>query len=461
MIADLKPYAEHKESGLSWLGRIPSHWTSGPGFAAFREKQVKNTGLQETTVLSLSYGRIVVKPAERLYGLVPDSFETYQIVEPGDIIIRPTDLQNDWSSLRVGLVRNRGIITSAYLCFRTTGTLSSEYGAQLLHAFDLMKVFYGLGSGLRQNLAWGDFKRMLIFIPPPGEQAAIVRFLNWANERLERAIRAKRKVIVLLNEQKQAIIHRAVTRGLDPSVPLRPSGIRWLGDIPQHWEVVRSRRLFAARKELARPNDVQLSATQAYGVIPQDEFERRVGRRVVKISMHLDKRKHVERDDFVMSMRSFQGGLERAWAEGAIRSSYVILRPSESVVVDFFTYVLKSRGYIGALQCTADFIRDGQDLTEANFRAVDLPLPPRTEQAQIADYIERATSRLIDDASRLEREIELLREYRTRLVADVVTGKLDVREAAARLPNEAPLDTIAEDADQGDEAETAVEEAAV
>jgi type I restriction enzyme S subunit len=156
------------------------------------------------------------------------------------------------------------------------------------------------------------------------EQAAIVRFLDWATGRLERAIRAKRKVIALLNEQKQAIIHRAVTRGLDPSVPLKPSGVPWLGDIPQHWDVVRSRRFFSARKELALPDDVQLSATQAYGVIPQDEFERRVGRRVVKIFMHLEKRKHVEREDFVMSMRSFQGGLERAWTSGAIRSSYVV-----------------------------------------------------------------------------------------------------------------------------------------
>ena len=116
---------------------------------------------------------------------------------------------------------------------------------------------------------------MPISLPPPDEQAAIVRFLDWANGRLERAIRAKRKVIALLNEQKQAIIHRAVTLGLDPSVPLKPSGIPWLGDIPQHWEVVRSRRLFQASARTSRcPDDVQLAATQAYGVIPQDEFER-------------------------------------------------------------------------------------------------------------------------------------------------------------------------------------------
>ena len=148
MLSDLEPYPEYKDTGVPWLNRVPRHWSTGPGFAAFREKQIKNIGMREKTVLSLSYGRIVVKPPEKLHGLVPDSFETYQIVDPGDIIIRSTDLQNDWNSLRVGLVRDRGIITSAYLCFRTTAGLTPEYGHQLLHTFDLMKIYYGLGSGL-------------------------------------------------------------------------------------------------------------------------------------------------------------------------------------------------------------------------------------------------------------------------------------------------------------------------
>jgi len=206
----LKPYSEYKDSGAASLGQVPGHWEIGPGFAAFREKRVKNSGMQEKTVLSLSYGRIVVKPPEKLHGLVPESFETYQIAEPGDIIIRATDLQNDHTSLRVGLVRNHGIITSAYLCFRTPGKLSSDYGYLLLHAFDLMKVFYGMGSGLRQNLDFRDFKRMIILVPPPAEQVSIVRFVDWANMRLERAIRVKRKIITLLGEQRQAIIYHAV-----------------------------------------------------------------------------------------------------------------------------------------------------------------------------------------------------------------------------------------------------------
>ena len=247
MIADLRPYPEYKESRLPWLGLVPGHWDTRPAFGAFVPNHERNHGMKEKTVLSLSYGRIVIKPAEKLHGLVPESFETYQIVNPGDIVLRTTDLQNDHTSLRVGMVRDRGIITSAYLALRVNTGVSPDFGFQSLNVWDTSKAIYGYGSGLRQNLDFSHFKRMPVAVPPPTEQAAIVRFLDWANGRLERAIRAKRKVIALLNEQKQTIVHRAVTRGLDPSVALKPSGIPWLDDIPQHWRTVRNLALFSHR----------------------------------------------------------------------------------------------------------------------------------------------------------------------------------------------------------------------
>jgi len=205
----------------------------------FRPKLVKNTGLIEQQVLSLSYGRILVKPTERLRGLVPESFETYQVVDPGDIIVRTTDLQNDQASLRIGYSQHRGIITSAYLNLTTTATLSREFGYQILNAYDLLKIIYGYGSGLRQNLDFSHIKYMPVPIPPLDEQAAIVRYLDHADRRIRRYIRAKQKLIRLLEEQKQAIIHRAVTRGVEQDARLRPSGIEWMGDIPAHWEVKR------------------------------------------------------------------------------------------------------------------------------------------------------------------------------------------------------------------------------
>ena len=220
-----------------------------------------------------------------------------------------------------------------------------------------------MGRGITiMHIYSGQLKYLWLSLPPLPEQRAIVRYLDHMDRRIQRYVSAKRKLIALLEEEKQAVVNQAVTRGLDPNVRLKPSGVDWLGDVPEYWDVRRGKRLFSPRLELARPNDTQLSATQAYGVIPQDEYEQRVGRRIVKISLHLDKRRHVEVDDFVISMRSFQGGLERAWATGCIRSSYVVLRPTIGVDVEFFSYVFKSQAYIRALQSTANFIRDGQDL---------------------------------------------------------------------------------------------------
>ena len=213
--------------------------------------------------------------------------------------------------------------------------------------------------------------------------------------------------------------------GLKPYVEYKDSGLPWLGQVPAHWEIVRSKRLFSARKDLARPDDQQLSATQAYGVIEQAEFERRSGHRVVKISMHLDKRKHVDKDDFVISMRSFQGGIERAWSSGAIRSSYVVLKPGPDVNASYFQYALKSSGYIRALQATGDFIRDGQDLNFANFVRVDLPSIPVDEQAAIGRFLDWANGRL-ERAIRAKRKvIALLTEQKQAIIRRAVTRGLD------------------------------------
>jgi type I restriction enzyme S subunit len=418
MITDLKPYPEYKDSGLPWLGNVPRHWDIRPGFAAFREKKVKNIGLREKTVLSLSYGRIVVKPPEKLHGLVPDSFETYQIVDPGDIIIRSTDLQNDWNSLRVGLVRNRGIITSAYLCFRVTGALIPEYGYQMLHAFDLMKVFYGMGSGLRQNLDFSDFKRMFIFVPPTDEQAAIVQFLDCANRRLERTIRAKRRVIALLNEQKQAIIHRAVTRGLDPNVQLKPSGIAWLGEIPAHWEVKRIKWVTQLQRGYDLPQEHRKCGTvpvvSSGGVIDTHCEARAQGPGVVMGRYgSTDAVFYIDQDFWPHNTSLFVTNFYDNFPKWCF---YLLRTISKS---DY-----SSKSAVPGV--------DRKDLYE-----IYVPQPPHEEQVKIVHGIEQHLQGFNTAINRTEREITLLHEYRTRLIADVVTGKLDVCEVARHLPVEA------------------------
>jgi len=176
----------------------------------------------EKTVLSLSYGRIIVKPQEKLHGLVPESFETYQIVEPEDIIVRTTDLQNDHTSLRVGYSHLRGIITAAYMCLETKERVTSEFGYQFLNTYDLLKIIYGFGSGLRQNLDFGHIKRMPVLIPPLDEQDAIVRLINHVDRRVARYARATKELIGigfgvggLLREYRTRLIADVVTGKLD------------------------------------------------------------------------------------------------------------------------------------------------------------------------------------------------------------------------------------------------------
>jgi type I restriction enzyme S subunit len=235
----LPRYPRYRDSGVEWLGDVPAHWEVKPGRTCLSLNKERNSGNIENTVLSLSYGNIVVKPPEKLTGLVPESFEGYQIINPGDIVIRPTDLQNDFNSLRVGLSKNRGIITSAYLGLKHDEKASSEFLYYLLHAYDLLKVYYGMGTGLRQNLDWRDFKYLPLALPTKPEQDRIVAFLDEKTAEIDALISKKQRQIELLDEQKAILINRAVTRGLNPSAKLKPSGIDWIGEIPAHWEVKR------------------------------------------------------------------------------------------------------------------------------------------------------------------------------------------------------------------------------
>jgi len=246
-IATYPKYESYKDCGIDWIGEVPSTWSIEPGRQRLYESKEKNIGMKESTVLSLSYGRVIVKDEDKLTGLVPESFETYQVVQPGDIIIRGTDLQNDMTSLRTGLARDTGIITSAYINLRPKADIDPKFLHYLLHSYDVKKVFYALGSGLRQNLSYEDFKYLRLPIPPQ-EQRAIAAFLNGKCATIDEAVRIKEEQIRLLAERRQILIQEAVTRGLNPDAPMKDSGIDWIGQIPAHWEVKKAAWYFGARK---------------------------------------------------------------------------------------------------------------------------------------------------------------------------------------------------------------------
>jgi type I restriction enzyme, S subunit len=460
MIGNLKPYPKYSNSDLGWLGLVPEHWEIRPAFGVFTPNHERNGGMKEKTVLSLSYGRIVIKPADKLRGLVPASFETYQIVNPGDIVLRTTDLQNDHTSLRVGMVQDRGIITSAYLALKVNTGVDPTFGFQILNVWDTSKAIYGYGSGLRQNLDFSHFKRMPVALPPPDEQAAIVRFLDWANGRLERTIRAKRKVIALLTEQKQAIIHRAVTCGLDSSASLKPSGIPWLGDIPRHWDVLRAKYLYREVNERSTDGREELlSVSHLTGVTPRSQKNVTMFRAASYVGHKL-----CERGDLVVNtMWAWMGALGVSTHRGIVSPSYAVYRPQWPLIGGYLDGLLRSRPYVSNIICRSTGLRASR-LRLYPERFLELPIvqPPTEEQQRIVKAIQLQTSELNTTISRFQQEIELLREYRARLVSDVVTGKIDVRNVAARLPEEiepTKEDTLDEEADTA-EADDAAEEPA-
>lgn len=440
MIANLKPYSLYKDSGVPWLGKVPGHWEDLPALAAYRPKLIKNTGMIENVVLSLSYGRIVVKPSEKLHGLVPESFETYQVVDPGNIIVRTTDLQNDQTSLRVGYSEQRGIITSAYMCLETTDRISTKFGYQFLNAYDLLKVIYGYGSGLRQNLDFNEIKRMPVLVPPKAEQLAIVRFLHHADRRIRRYILAEQQLIKLLEEHKQAIIHRAVTRGLNPNVRLKRSGVEWLGDVPEHWEILRVKQ--ASRilrgKFTHRPRNDPSYYDGPYPFIQTGDVAR-ASKIIITYRQSLNERglsvsKLFPVGTLVMTIAANIGDVAVLDFEACFPDSVVGFVPRRNAERDFLYYVFRSM--------KPELLREAPVNTQGNLN-VDrigvrgIALPPLPEQQGIARYVEERTSSLEVAVERAKSEIDLLREYRTRLIADVVTGKLDVREVAANLPDEA------------------------
>jgi len=461
----LKPYPAMKDSEVPWLSRVPEHWQLLPALAAYKPRKVKNTGMVEKTVLSLSYGRIIVKPLEKLRGLVPESFETYQIVEAGNIIVRTTDLQNDQTSLRIGHARHRGIITAAYLCLETKPSVLHDFGFQLLNVYDLLKVTYGFGSGLRQNLDFSDIKRMPVLVPPLPEQAAIVRFLDHADRRIRRYIRAKQKLIKMLEEQKQVMIHRAVTRGLDPNVRLKPSGVDWLGDMPAHWELRRNGRLFAQRNETGFPDLPILEVSLRTGVRVRD-FENSDRKQVLT---DREKYKRAAAGDIAYNMmRMWQGAVGVAPTDGCVSPAYVVARPLPGTEPRYFAHLFRTAVYMGEVdRSSRGIVKDRNRLYWEDFKQIPSCYPPLREQVAIADAIEEASESINGTANQLRRQIALLAEFRTRLITDVVTGKLDVREAAARLGDEAdesePLDETEAvdevDEDSANDVDTAPEEA--
>lgn len=425
--AALPTHERYKPSGFDWIGDMPSHWTLERLGAVLTAVSERNR--PDLPLLSITREQGVIErdieDQDSNHNFIPDDLSGYKVLREGQFGMNK---MKAWQG-SYGVSAHTGIVSPAYFIFDFTRGVDPEFFNIAIRSRLYVSYFGSASDGVRigqWDLNQSRMRQIPVLLPPLSEQRSISKFLREKCAKVDRAVRIKEEQIALLRERRQILIQQAVTRGLNPDVPMKHSGIDWIGQIPEHWEVRRSKYVFTQRKELARKDDIQLSATQAYGVIPQDEFEELVGRRVVKIQTNLDKRKHVEVDDFVISMRSFQGGLERAFATGCIRSSYVVLRPLKPVNPDFFGYLFKTSRYIEALQSTGSFIRDGQDLNFDNFSKVDLFLPPLDEQAEIAEFVGSNCERIDIGIAIKESQIAKLKEYKTTLINAAVTGKIKV-----------------------------------
>jgi type I restriction enzyme S subunit len=430
VIGGLEPYPAYKDSGMEWLGAVPEGWSILPLTAGYRTALQRNTGNLERTVLSLSYGRIVVKPDHKLHGLVPESLETYQCVFPGDIIVRSTDLQNDQTSLRVGAVKTKGVITSAYLRLIPRESLVSQFAYLVLHAYDLMKVIYGYGSGLRQTLDFNQLKRLPVAFPPASDQRAIVSLFNYVDVRIERLITAKEQLVGLLQEEKRAIIQEAVVNGLDSCAPRKESGLPWIGDMPAHWSLTRVKNEFRSLDHVRRP----LSATEReLRSGPYDYYG--ASGVIDKVDSYLfdEDLLLIAEDGANLVLRNLPLAIVargRYW----VNNHAHILKP-RSGRLDFMALLMESLDYRPYISGAAQ-----PKLTKDRLLAVPIAVPPVSEQEEIVRHVGSMTTSIDQTLVTARRQIRLMNEFRTRLIADVVTGKLDVRKASANIPGDPDID---------------------
>ena len=439
-LMELNPYPEYKDSGVMWLGKVPTHWAVIPNRGAFIEVNDQNHPHEE--MLSVTISRGVIKQST----LLDDSStkdgsridrSSYKLIKPGDIAYNK---MRAWQGA-IGVSIYRGIISPAYVVERPREGNNPDFLHYLLRtpafAKEAERNSYGIASDM-WSLRPEHFKTIRSCLPPPEEQAAIVRYLDDAGQRIRAYVSAKERLIALLEEERQAVIHQAVTRGLDPNVKLKPSGVEWLGEVPEHWEVVQLGRIGSFSKGSGGTKDDE---------VPKGIPCIRYGDLYTTHKFFIDHTKSFIPEEKLNQYTSIKKGDVLFPASGetieeigksAVNlldapvycgGDLIIFRPSLTMDPKFSGYVLdtpisqdqKSRMGRGV---------SIMHIYSNQLKYLWLGLPPTEEQTATAEHIDKATTEIDAAIDRAHRQINLMEEYRTRLIADVVTGKLDVREAA-------------------------------
>ena len=433
----LAAYPEYKESGVAWAPRLPAGWAGtrlsrvSTIYAGGTPDRTNPNFWTDGTVPWLNSGSVndgVITSHSELITQQAATGSSTRWAHPGSVVIALAgqgktkamaarlEISSTFNQSMAAIVPNPGLLNYRFLHHWLTSNYQSIRNLA--------------GGDLRDGLNLQHVGSIQVPLPPLAQQIAIAGFLDRETTEIDSFIADQEELIGLLTERRAATITHAVTKGLDPSAPMKDSGVEWLGEVPATWALMSPRRVFRQRKDLAAPSDKQLAATQEYGVIPQDRYTELTGYRVTQVLKGFEILKHVERGDFVISMRSFQGGLEYAHHAGKISSAYVMLHPQMLIADRFFRYLFKSSGFIAALRSTSNLVRDGQAMRFSNVAQVQIPVPDFNSQTAIADYLDHETAELDAAAADAHEAIALSKERRAALISAAVTGEIDVRGLA-------------------------------
>ena len=378
-------------------------------------------------MLSLSYGKVKRKSIDTVEGLLPESFDGYNIIEKDDIVLRLTDLQNDHTSLRVGLAEERGIITSAYLTIRNRSNFCPKYLYYYLHSFDIAKGFYGMGAGVRQGLNWDGVKWLKILAPSVPEQERIAAFLDVECAEIDAVLEKTHASIEEYKKLKQAVITQAVTKGIRGDRPMKDSGIEWIGEIPAEWDVVRIKNLFDYRNErnfkpLEEVNLISLYTDK--GVVQHCDLDETTGNK----ASNADGYKLVYENDIVVNIiLCWMGAIGRSAYFGVTSPAYDVYSPKQKTNSKFYHYLFRTNGFSGDCYKVGRGIMAMRWRTYSDqFRAIKVMSPPQSEQEEIVEYLDEKCADIDALIAKKQQYLTEIENYKKSLIYEYVTGKKEV-----------------------------------
>lgn len=425
----MNSYPTYKDSGIEWLGQIPTHWELTRISSVLTEVKDLNISLCFLHPSQFKFGDIILKPDVNIKDV--SSLSKCTIFRKNDILINGLNLNYDFVTQRIARADYTGIITSAYFAVRVRNNLSSKYVTYLFKALDSRKVFNGLGTGIRLTLTYKELKKYYILLPPQEEQRQIVAYLDYKSNKIDERICQRERELQTLSELKQAEIAAVVTRGLDPNVPMKESGIEWLGKIPAHWELLRNKIFITERDNVVGQDAYKytlLSLTKQ-GVIQRD-IESGKG----KFPKEFDNYKIVESGNIIFCLFDVDEtprtvGLSSI--DGMITGAYNVFS-IKGINSQFYYYYFLAVDEAKALRPLYSGLR--KVVKTERFAGLRIPVPPEEEQDAIVSYLQSRITIIDNYIAKLKEEINYLQEYKQRLISDVVTGKVDVR--GVEIPSE-------------------------